>query len=152
MKVGQTTRHVLEAAETLYAIYTHRALTCCVATTSGQRRRRADSTRVLQFFERRTFHTSDTLVRYRRCRQRRQPTTARELCGYATFVPYWRQRARAVCTRRTVCIATENGGSFCDTCRAAPLFQSPDGMVPTTAYCLDIARDMCVAIGEPAAE
>ena len=78
--------------------------------------------------------------------------TARELCGYATFVPYWQRRARAVCTRPTVCTATEMGGSFCDACRAAPLFQSPDGMVPTTAYCMDIARDMCVAIGEPAAE
>ena len=72
------------------------------------------------------------------------PGASDPLCGYAAFLAYWRQRSRSVCARAAPCTAAP----FCAACQAAPLFVSPDGVVPTTASCMVIARDMCEAIGE----
>ena len=72
------------------------------------------------------------------------------LCGYTVFARYWRQRVQAVCDRGGRC--SQRAG-FCGSCSVAPLFAEPGaGFVPTTAYCMEVARDMCVAIGEPPEE
>ena len=69
-----------------------------------------------------------------------------DVCFYTAFGEYWRQRSRAVCVRAAVCTKAP----FCSRCSTEPLFTSPTtGAIPTTGGCLELARDMCVAIGEP---
>jgi hypothetical protein len=72
------------------------------------------------------------------------PGVVDPLCGYTAFLAYWRQRARRVCGRAEPCTTAP----FCAACQVAPLFFSPEGVVPTTDSCMVIARNMCAAIGE----
>jgi len=72
-------------------------------------------------------------------------------CLYSYFLPYWRARARAVCLRTQVCTSDTPAG-FCTACSCEPLFVDEFGVVPTTSMCMEVAREMCVAIGEVAAD
>ena len=72
-------------------------------------------------------------------------------CPYSRFAEYWQVRARAVCLREQVCSSTSPRG-FCTACRTSPLYVDERGVTPTTGMCMEVVRDMCEAIGEPAAD
>ena len=80
------------------------------------------------------------------CEVSARPDGDPALCGYSCFLAYWRERRHAVCVRPSRCSSTVG---FCSACQSAPLYVDPDGVVPTTQSCLDLARELCVSIGEP---